>query len=178
MAEMMTIARPYAEAVFSRALETQQISQWGDRLALLAQVSGDQCVVSMLSNPRLTKQEKAVLLTNLCAEGLGEEGRNFLSVMADNNRLGILAVVAQQFEVLRHEHEGVLDAGVVSASPMDQNQIAELSQQLTKRFGKPVRIQHTVNPELLGGFCVTVGDTMIDGSVRARLQQLSVALKQ
>jgi hypothetical protein len=90
-------------------------------------------------------------------------------------RLGILAVVAQQFEVLRHEHEGGLDAGVVSASPMDQNQIAELSQQLTKRFGKPVRIQHTVNPELLGGFCVTVGDTMIDGSVRAnhghRIQQ-------
>lgn len=178
MAEMTTIARPYAEAIFGRAVDSAQMVQWSDQLALLANLVNDEKVSEAMGNPRYTRDQKVGFMVTLCGDALNGEGKNLLKVMAENKRLSVLPMVAQQFEMLRHEREGILDATVVSAFSMDTAQIATLTQQLTKRFGQQVRVQVTVDAELLGGFSVSVGDTVIDGSVRARLQQMATALKQ
>ncbi len=177
MAELTTIARPYAEALFRRAGETGQYAQWSDKLELLAAVAANETVAAAIANPRMTRDQRVALMSDICGDRLDDEGRNLLMVLADNHRLKVLGRIAEQYEALRHEMEGVLDAMVASAFPLDEAQIASLTNDLTKHFGKRFRTQVTVDSALLGGICISVGDVVIDGSVRARLEQMAVALK-
>lgn len=177
MAELTTIARPYAEATFRRALETDQLAQWGVKLALLANLAAEPRVAQAISNPRLTRSQRVQIMVDLCGDQLDQEGRQLLDVLADHHRLSIMGSIAEQYEALRHAREGVLDALVVSAFPMDEHQLQEVIQPLVRRFGKQVRAQVAVDPALLGGVSITIGDVVIDASVRARLEQMSFALK-
>ncbi|NDU87971.1 MAG: F0F1 ATP synthase subunit delta [Ferrovum sp.] len=177
MAEMTTIARPYAEAVFRRAMETKNPEAWSDRLAWLAAVTMDPQVVGVIGDPRLTREQLTRFILDLGENRLDSEAKSLVELLADNHRLAALGEIAAQFEALVHEQEGILDAEIVSAYAMDEAQMQAVVNQLQRRFGKRVRAQVTVDESLLGGVSITIGDTVIDGSVRARLQQMAVALK-
>lgn len=176
MAETSTIARPYAEAVFKLADQGGSLSAWSEMLDTLAQVAGNADMQLCIGNPNLTRGQLAGLFLST-AKGLNEEGRNLVQVLAENSRLAVLPQIREQFEVLKHEREGVLEARIVSAFPIDDTQKSALVADLERKFQRRIEASVAVDPELIGGVQVVVGDQVIDGSVRARLAAMAVALK-
>jgi F-type H+-transporting ATPase subunit delta len=176
MAEITTIARPYAEAVFKLADQRGRLAAWSGMLETLAQVADNPDMRACVANPKLTRGQLAELFLS-AAKGLDEEGRNLVQVLVENGRLGLLPQIREQFEVLKHEREGVLEARIVSAFPIDDAQKATLIADLERKFQRRIEASVAVDPELIGGVQVVVGDQVIDGSVRARLAAMAVALK-
>lgn len=176
MAEITTIARPYAEAIFKLADQNGSLGAWSGQLETLAQVASNPEMRTCIANPKLNRGQLTDLFLS-AAKGLNEEGRNLVQVLVENGRLGLLPQVREQFEVLKHEREGVLEARIVSAYPIDAAQKAALVADLERKFQRRVQASVAVDPELIGGVQVVVGDQVIDGSVRARLAAMAVALK-
>ena len=177
MAEITTIARPYAEALFRRAQETGQAAQWSEHLAWLATLVENEQFAGVISDPRLTRVQLVSFILGLSKTPLDREAQNLVAALAENHRLRALPAIARQYEELRHEHEGILDAQVASAYPLNEEQVRHLMDHLERRLGKQVRVHVVVDSALLGGISITIGDRVIDGSVRARLEQMAVALK-
>ncbi|QKE38758.1 F0F1 ATP synthase subunit delta [Ferrovum myxofaciens] len=177
MAEITTIARPYAEALFRRAQETGMAAQWSEHLAWLTSLVENEQFAGVISDPRLTREQLVQFILGLSGTPLDSEAQNLLIILAENHRLGALPAIARQYEGLRHEHEGILDAQITSAYPLNEGQVQQLMSRLEKRLGKEVRVHVVVDSALLGGISITIGDRVIDGSVRARLEQMAVALK-
>ncbi|MBU6994952.1 F0F1 ATP synthase subunit delta [Ferrovum myxofaciens] len=177
MAEITTIARPYAEALFRRAQETGKAAQWSEHLAWLTSLVENEQFAGVISDPRLTREQLVQFILGLSGTPLDSEAQNLLIILAENHRLGALPAIARQYEGLRHEHEGILDAQITSAYPLNEGQVQQLMSRLEKRIGKEVRVHVVVDSALLGGISITIGDRVIDGSVRARLEQMAVALK-
>lgn len=176
MAESLTIARPYAEAVFKLARDAGTLPGWSDALARLAAVAGNDTALELLGNPRLS----AVQVADLVADAAGKldpQQRNFVQVLADNERLAVLPDIARHFDVLRSAHENVVDAHVASAFPMSDAQVADVTGTLQAKYGRAVKVTVSVDPELIGGVAVRVGDEVIDASVRGKLAQLAGVLK-
>lgn len=176
MAESLTIARPYAEAAFKLATELGQLPSWSDALSRLAAVAGTGLARDLIGNPRLPAAQLASVLADTAGELSGEQ-RNFVQVLATNERLSVLADIAAQFEALRHAHEGVLDAHVASAYPLAEEQLAEIVATLEERTGRKVKATVTVEPDLIGGVSIRIGDEVMDASVRGKLAKLASALK-
>src|SRR5262249_32761196 len=139
MAELTTIARPYAQAVFSLAREKNQLSQWSDMLALLAGVYADAKVHEALANPKLTKVDVERLLVGICGERVDGAARNLLVLLVQNDRLPVIPFIVERYEALREEQENTLDASVESAFPLNEEQVAALVQRLEKRTGHKVK---------------------------------------
>ena len=175
MAESLTIARPYAEAAFSIARETRTLQSWSDALARLASYIGSPYIARLLGNPRLTEAQVASIIADAAAPLTGEQ-RNFVQLLAENDRLSVLSEIATQYEHLRNAHEGVLDVQITSAYPLNDAQLADVVDALREKFGKQVKADVTVNPDLIGGVSIRVGDEVIDASVRGKLAQLASAL--
>lgn len=176
MAESLTIARPYAEAAFKLAHELGQLPSWSDALSRLATVAGTDVARDLVGNPAVTVDRLAGLLADAAGE-LSTEQRNFVQVLAENERFPVMSEIASQFESLRHAHEGVLDAQVSSAYPLTDEQLGEIVATLESRFGRKVQAQVTVEPELIGGVSIRIGDEVMDASVRGKLAKLAGALK-
>lgn len=174
MAELATIARPYAEALFeaSRA-DLAGTQAWLDALAALA---ADARLREFAANPKVDATQVFGLVSGILKNPLPERGANFLRVVIDNERLAALPEVARQFRVLANGTTGVSDAVVHSAFPMDGAALDALKATLEKRFGRQLRLRVEHDPALIGGVRVEVGDEVLDTSVRARLQQMKVAL--
>ena len=176
MAESLTIARPYADAAFGIARDQNALPQWSDALNRLAQVMASSEARGLMSNPRLGPAQIAALVGD-AAGSLSKEQRNFVQVLAENERLGVMGDVEQQFRLLRNRHEEILDVTVQTAYPLDEAQVADIVATLEKKYGRKVRATTELEDELIGGVCIRIGDEMIDASVRGKLAKLAATLK-
>jgi F-type H+-transporting ATPase subunit delta len=177
MAEPSTVARPYAEAAFRLADEAGALAKWSDMLVGLAQVASDARVRAAVADPNLPDTRVAGLFIAILAGKLTSEAENFVRVLAQNARLQLLPEIRAQFESLKNEREGVVEAEVQSAFELTAPQLADLVQRLERKTGRKVRAHASVEPELIGGVRVVLGDKVIDGSARAQLGALEAALK-
>jgi F-type H+-transporting ATPase subunit delta len=177
MSENVTIARPYAEAAFSLAREQNALPRWAGMLGLLSNVTSDPTVRAALDNPRLDNAAKESLLLSLCGDALDADGRSFVRVLLESDRVAVLPDIKILFDTLKDGADGVARAQIVSAFPVDDAQLASLKAALEKRFGKKIEATVSVDPDLIGGARVTVGDTVIDASVRGELQAMSSQLR-
>jgi F-type H+-transporting ATPase subunit delta len=175
MAEPSTVARPYAEAAFKLADASGALARWSDMLAGLAQVGGDARVRAAVADPNLSDAKVAGLFISILS--LSGEGENFVRVLAENGRLDLLPQIREQFEALKNEREGVVEAEVHSAFELGEAQLADLTQRLEKKTGRKVRAKVVMDKNLIGGVKIVIGDKVIDGSARAQLGALETALK-
>jgi F-type H+-transporting ATPase subunit delta len=177
MAELSTLARPYAEAVFRIADSSGKLGDWSVTLSDLAQVSVDASIAAAIDDPNVSTPKVAGLFIQVLAGRLTAEAENFVRVLADNRRLELLPEIAAQYEVLKNDRQGIVDAQVASAFPMTDAQLAELTAELEKKTGKRVKAQVSIDPELIAGVRIVIGDKVIDASARAQLTALEAALK-
>ncbi len=176
MSELITVARPYAQAAFDLARETDALQVWSDSLAFAAAVAADDAMAEAIENPNLTINQRTELFTTVCADSLDDSGRNFIRLLAENGRLVALPEIAELFETLRAEDDGSIEASVVSARPLSDAQQAEIIDALKKRFDRDVTLQCETDESLLAGAIIRAGDTVIDGSMRGRLEKFTTAL--
>jgi F-type H+-transporting ATPase subunit delta len=177
MAEPSTIARPYAEAVFKLADAQSKLADWATALTNLAAVAADERIRAAVADPNQPAAKTAGLFISVLAGKLPADGENFVRVLAENGRLDVLGEISTQYQALKNEREGVVEAEVQSAFDMDQAQIADLVARLEKKTGRKVKARVSVDKSLIGGVRVTIGDKVIDGSARAQLAALENALK-
>ena len=175
MAELATIARPYAEALFKAVPHAEQ-SAIVTQVATLAQVASDAGLQSFADNPRVTQEQVFSVMNEAAKVALAPAVSNFLRTVLDNGRLAALPLMAEQFQTLVHARQGVAEARVYSAFPMSDAQLADIVEPLEKRFGRKLEATVEVDADLIGGVRVVVGDEVLDASVQARLQQMKVAL--
>jgi F-type H+-transporting ATPase subunit delta len=176
MAELATVARPYAEATFKAALEKNALGPVADSLALAAAAARDEQMRSLLGNPKVSAQQKKDVFAAAGGDRLDPLVKNLVSLLIDNHRDVLIGLIDEQFETLKHEHERVLRARITSAQPLTDEQRAEIVTALEKRYGKKIEAELDVDPELLGGARVQVGDQVIHASVRDALAQMAAAL--
>ena len=177
MAEPSTVARPYAEAAFRLADGAGALGKWSEMLGALALVAEDARVRAAIADPNLGDAKAAGVFIGILAGKLNAEAENFLRILAENGRLELLPEVRAQFEALKNEREGVLEAEVQSAFELSDAQLADLVQRLEKKTGRKVRARLEVNKDLIAGVRIALGDQVIDGSARAQLGALETALK-
>lgn len=175
MAELATIARPYAEALFRVALPAK-LNAWADLLSEMAQVAAVPDFQDMAHDPRVPRQVITETFLAALKTAVDAEARNFIGMLADNGRLALLPEIEHQFHDLKNAHESTADAEIVSAYPMDATQVNELVTALEKKFGRKLIATVSVDSSLIGGVRVTVGDEVLDQSVSARLQRMHTAL--
>ena len=177
MAEPSTVARPYAEAAFKLADAAGSLAKWSEMLAALGAVAADERVQRAIGDPNLSDAQVAGLFIGVLSGKLDSEAENFVRVLASNQRLELLPEIREQFDALKNEREGVVEAEVQSAFEMTQEQVGDLVSRLEKKFGRKVKARVSVDKALIGGVRVVVGDKVIDGSARAQLGALETALK-
>ena len=174
MAEIATIARPYAEALFkAQAGNLTGATLWLDELAAL---SADAQLIAFADNPNARPEQVVELITGLLQTSLPEAGKNFLQLLIENGRLKALPVIAAQFHALKNSVDGSADALVYSAFPMDQATLSDLTATLERRFKRKLMVKVELDPSLIGGIRVAVGDEVLDASVKARLEHMKMAL--
>ena len=180
MAERVTIARPYAKAVFQLAQAQQRLPQWSAALRAAAAVVADARVRALLGNPGVTPAQLVELVTGIAGQDLGAkafdaQAQNFIATLAANRRLGFLPEIAARYEQLRADAERTLEVTVTSAVALSGAQQQRYALALSARLGREVRLHCELDPGLLGGAIVRADDLVIDGSVRAGLSQLAAA---
>ena len=176
MSELNTVARPYAQAAFDLAREAGTLAKWSDMLGFAAVVSADEAMREAIDSPNLLVTEQADLFVQVCDEQLDDEGRNFVKLLAENRRLTLFPEIAELYEELRADAEGTLEATVISAKPMSDAQQKEMADALKARFNREVVLQVEVDESIVGGAIIRAGDTVIDGSVRGKLEKFAQAL--
>ena len=176
MAEAATIARPYAEAAFRLAEDKGTIAGWSAALSRLAVGAESPELVQLLGDPRIAPAQLAELLVSVSADKDPALGQ-FVATLIENKRVSALPLVHEQFEALKNRRESIVDAQIDSALPLNDAQLAELVSGLETRFKRKIRPQVSIDPELIGGVRIAVGDEVIDASVRGKLAAMATALK-
>ena len=181
MTESSNIARPYARAVFELAQRQDDLAGWGGRLEVLAAIAADPRVVKFAGNPRTSAAQLRELILAVAAdklaEPLGEQVVNLVKLLAHNGRIGILPEIARAYATRRFEAERVIEAEMITAVKIDRRQREQFTAALQTKLGRRVKLQFEVDRELVGGAVVRAGDWVVDGSVRAQLEQLVGALR-
>ncbi|MEY2839412.1 MAG: hypothetical protein RJB60_1711 [Pseudomonadota bacterium] len=175
MAELATIARPYADALFKATPEAEQ-SAWVEQVAALAQVAADPLMREFAQNPRSTQEQVFGVVTGAAKVVLAPAVANFLRTVLENGRLAALPLMAEQFQVLVQARQGVSEARIYSAFPITDAQVSDIVVPLEKRFGRKLTAKVEVDADLIGGVRVVVGDEVLDTSVKARLERMKTAL--
>jgi F-type H+-transporting ATPase subunit delta len=176
MAELATVARPYAEAAFRSAVEKNALPQVAETLALVAAIARDEAMRSMLSDPRVAAAQKKAVFAGVAGTKLDDVTRNLVGTLVDNGRAELIGEIASQFDALKREHDGVVKARITSAQPLTEAQRSDIVAAIERRYGRKVEAEMDVDPELLGGARVQVGDQVIHASVRDALGQMAAAL--
>lgn len=171
--ESTTIARPYAEAAFARALATDSVDKWADMLELLQQLVSDPDVAGLISNRRLNRGQMTSLLLDVAADQLTDEGRNLVRLLAENDRLVVAPEINALYTDLKNAHQGALEVTVSSAYALQPEQEKQLAEALSKKLGREIQITSELDPELIGGVKIRAGDMVIDGSVAGQLTKLA-----
>ena len=178
MAELATLARPYANAVFQISKGSSELDAWSRMLEFLSVASGDPQLKRLLDAPDVAEAQKALRLTEVCGEELTEHARQFVMVLAANKRLPLISEIAAQFEVLRSLEQQSLDVEIVSAFSLSDDEADSLREALGRKFGKEVQLTSRVDESLIGGAVIRAGDTVIDGSVRGKLDKLAETIQR
>ena len=176
MAELSTLARPYAKAAFEFAETAGDLQGWSQSLATAGAVAQQSNVVRLLASPSVTADQQAQALIEICGDALNDQARNFLTVLSENRRLLLLPDISQQFDVLKANREKAVDVEVVSAYELDAVQQEKLSDALGAKLKRNINMQVSFDKSLLGGAVIRAGDTVIDGSIRGRLAKLAESL--
>lgn len=174
MAEIATIARPYAEALFKAS--TADLGGAAAWLDALAAVAADPQLQQLADSPKITAAQVFDVVAGVAGIAMGDAAKNFLRTVIDNGRLSALPEIAAQFRALKNTKSGSADAVVHSAFPIDGTALADMAETLEKRFGRKLNVSVKLEPALIGGVRVVVGDEVLDSSVKARLEQMKVAL--
>ena len=176
MAELLTVARPYAKAAFEYARDHEALDSWSQALSFLSAAVANSDFRRLMGSPKLENDKKVALLSDMLPEQQNDDLSRFLDTLADQGRLMALPFIAEQFEHLRAEHEQRVEVLVTSAYALDNQQQTKLATALKKRLNREISITTQVDKALIGGVILRAGDTVIDGSVRGRLNRLSEAL--
>ncbi|MFV2090558.1 MAG: F0F1 ATP synthase subunit delta [Pseudomonadales bacterium] len=178
MAELATLARPYANAAFDIAKDAGELDRWSRMLAVLAAATRDERMQRLLAAPDVEEVQKAFRLSDVCGDELNEPGRKFVQVLARNKRLPLLSEIQALFEVLRAREQLTLDVEVSSAFELSSAEFERLKAALQSRFDKEISMTSTVDVGLIGGAIIRAGDTVIDGSVRGKLAKLAESVQR
>ena len=176
MAETVTIARPYAEAAFRLAREQGALERWSQMLHFLEIVVQHEGIARGIRDPNVTGQQLESLVLGVCGEQVDGAGRNFVQVLVVNDRLGVVPEIRALFEDLKREQEGVLEAQITSAFALDDEQQCALVRRLETKYQRKISAQVSVDPQLIGGVKIVVGDKVLDATVRGKLDAMAVAL--
>ena len=176
MTELSTLARPYAEAAFKRAKETGAAQQWSESLTFLSLVIQDQDLASIVKNPRISKQKTAQLVMEICKEQIGDEPKNLLKVLIENDKLPLLPEISTMFEQLKADDEGYVNVDLYSAYSLTKAEQGKYVAMLEKLLDKKVNATVSVDKSLIGGILAKAGDKVIDGSISGQLHQLAKRL--
>lgn len=174
MAEIATIARPYAEALFKAA--GAQAAALSAEVSALAAVAADEQLRQFADSPKTSSDQVFGVVVGVVSQPLSAAAQNFLRAVLENGRLAALPEISAQFHALVNAQSGVSDAVVESAFPIEPAQLAEVVATLERRFARKLNARVEVNPELIGGIRVVVGDEVLDTSVKARLDHMKMAL--
>lgn len=177
MAQPLTIARPYARAAFDYAKAHAAEDEWAGKLAFAAETSADPRVTALFGDPRIEPRTLASLFQRE-GESADSAFAHFLGLLADNRRLRELPEIAALFEQMKRQAEHVLKVRVRSAVPLDDAQAGQLAEALKRRYRSDIELVRTLDPSVLGGAVIDIGETVIDGSLRSRLAKLETALTQ
>lgn len=177
MAEVVTIARPYAEAVVRLAKEGGAWSAWSEMLALAGAVVANAQVAELIASPSVPSERVAEVILGVCSGKLNEQGANFVKLLAENKRLNALPEITRLFEEMKADAEGMLEAKVTSAFPLSDAQMSDLVAKMQAKYGRKVTASQEVDETLIGGVVIAVGDEVLDASVRTKLAEMAVTLK-
>ncbi len=176
MAEAITIARPYAEAAFKLAREGNKLAAWAEMLEMLEAIVQDERVALLIGDPKIDGSRLESLMLDLCGDRIDGTCRNLVQLLIANHRLSLVPEIRDIFEQLKREQEGLLEAQIYSAFPLNDAQVAPLVSKLEAKYQRKVRAAVSVDPELIGGVKIVIGDKVIDATVRGRLNAMSAAL--
>ena len=176
MSELTTVARPYAKAAFDFAVEKDAVAKWQEMLAFAGAVAANDDMHQLLSGA-VAADTLADIFNNVCGEQLDEHGQNLVKVLAENKRLAALPEISTLFDAFKADYDKEIEVDVTSASTLTDAQQTELVASLEKRLARKVKLNCNVDPALVAGFVVKAGDTVIDGSVKSKLNRLADALQ-
>ncbi|MFS8980373.1 F0F1 ATP synthase subunit delta [Cupriavidus necator] len=178
MAETATIARPYAEALFRVASESSagNLGAWSELVSEMGQVAANPDMKALAGDPNVPGDKLAELFLSVLKSPLNDEARRFVKLLVDNGRLTVMPEVAEQFHVLKNAREGSSDVEITSAFPLEGSQLNDLVAALERKFGRKLYAKVAVDPSLIGGVSVKVGDEVLDTSVRSRLAAMQATL--
>ena len=176
MSELSSLARPYAKAIFELARDAGQYAEWSDQLELLAAIAGDDSMEDLISSPTVSEQQLSEIVLGVAGEQLSEQGQNLARLLVHNGRLSVMPDILEQFQEMRDEAEQVIEARLITASEVDDAQKQSIEEALSKRLGKQIKLDTEVDESLIGGAVVRAGDWVVDGSVKAQLQDLVHAI--
>ena len=176
MAEISTIARPYAEAAFEVARDAGKLKEWSEMLHTVADIVANPEMQDLIGNTAVDKGQLATLILEIAGKVMDEQGSNLIKLLAENRRLAALPQIAAQFETLKAEAEQTIEAEIIAAKKVSKAQQKKIADNLKARLGREVSLKCTVDESLMGGAVIKAGDMVIDGSVSAQLEKLSVEL--
>ena len=176
MAELSTLARPYAKAAFELAREAGKLKDWSAQLAAIAEAIAGPQIAQLIGNPALTRAQLAAVLGEVLAKSLNSEGQTLLRILVENNRLSVADSIAEQYEALRAEAESRSDVEITTAVTVEKAQQDLLAGAIKKRLAREVAIVWNTDESLMAGAVIRAGDLVIDGSVRGELEKLQTAL--
>jgi len=177
MAENVTIARPYADAAFGLAQAANALGAWSLALDRMAAVTADPQMQECIGNPGVTPGDLKRIILEVAGGNLTTEQENFVQVLAENERLAILPEIRDLFAQLKNGAEGTKEAFIQSAFALDKAALVQLVTDLERRFGCKIQATVSIEPDLIGGVRIAVGDQVIDASVRGKLASMATALK-
>lgn len=176
MAEISTIARPYAVAAFKLAKEQNALAKWSEMLGLATAVVNDEQMKAYIQDPKVISSDLEAAFLKVCGDKLNENGQNLIKTLVEYGRLSILPAITSAFEDLKALDEGTLDAQIIAAAKPSAAETKDLVKRLEAKFGKKIEASVSVDPEIIGGIKIIVGDTVIDASVKGQLQNLAYTL--
>lgn len=177
MAEAITVARPYADAVYKLAVASNSLSQWSKMLQFAAAIAEDKRVKLLIGNPVISAKQLGEIFLEIGRSKFNVEASNLMMLLTENKRVLVLPQISQLFEHLKAQHEGVLEAKIVSAFEIENKQLKKLVEDLEQKFKRKIEARVSVDPELIGGIKVEIGDEILDASIRGKLEAMAVALK-
>ncbi|WNO09114.1 F0F1 ATP synthase subunit delta [Teredinibacter sp. KSP-S5-2] len=176
MAELITLARPYAKAAFEYARNAKELDGWHKALSLASLVALDKQVITMLQSPNLTTVDKGDKFVEICGEDISDKQANFIHLLAENDRLLLLPQITELYALYKAEQEKTVDVEVYTAYAISSSLEQKLADTLKEKLDRDVSLITKVDKDLIGGALIRAGDTVLDGSVRGRLAKLAEAM--
>lgn len=176
MAEISTIARPYAVAAFKLAKEQNALAKWSEMLGFASAVVNDAQMNAYIQDPKVVSSDLEAAFLEVTGDQLNANGQNLIKVLVEYGRLSILPAITHAFEELKALDEGTLEAQIIAAAKPSAAEVKDLVSRLEAKFGKKIEASVSVDPEIIGGIKIIVGDTVIDASVKGQLQNLAYTL--